>query len=149
MTLAMTVDRLLRRLVTAGAILLALSTATAWANPIGGGGALPGNSHAPGCVHAAGGKRKQMARVQDNRAEQEFELTVDGVTAIAAYQIEGDTIVFTHTQVPERIAGHGVGSRLIRGALDQVRDRGLRVIAQCPFVADYIRRHPEYRDLLR
>lgn len=149
MTLAMTIDRLLRRLVTAGTMLLALTPTTAWANSIVGCGALPGNSNALRCVHAAGAERKQMARVQDNRAEQEFELTVDGVTAIAAYQIEDDTIVFTHTQVPERIAGHGVGSRLIRGALDQVRDRGLRVVAQCPFVADYIRRHPEYRDLLR
>ena len=90
-----------------------------------------------------------MTTVRDNRAEQEFELTIDGAVAIAAYQLEGDTIVFTHTQVPDRLAGHGVGSRLIRGALDQVRDRGLRVVPQCPFVADFIQRHPEYRDLLR
>ena len=86
--------------------------------------------------------------VRDNRAEQEFTLTVDGAVAIAAYQREGGRIVFTHTQVPEALEGHGVGSRLIRGALDLVRDQRLKVVAQCPFVAAYIQRHPEYRDLL-
>ena len=86
--------------------------------------------------------------IKDNRAEQEFELLVDGERAVAAYQLEGDRIVFTHTLVPEAIEGHGVGSRLIRGALDQVRDRGLKVVPQCQFVRAYIERHPEYRDLL-
>lgn len=89
-----------------------------------------------------------MNEVTDNRAEHEFELTVDGDRAIAAYQLEDDTIVFTHTLVPKRLEGHGIGSKLIRGALDAARDRGLKVIPQCPFVKAYIDRHPEYRDLL-
>ena len=87
-------------------------------------------------------------QVTDNRAEHEFELEVDGHRAIAAYQLEGDTIVFTHTLVPKKLEGRGVGSRLIRGALDAARDRGLKVIPQCPFVKAYIERHSEYRDLL-
>ncbi|KQT35185.1 acetyltransferase [Sphingomonas sp. Leaf412] len=86
--------------------------------------------------------------VRDNRAEAEFELDVDGHRAVAAYQLEGRTIVFTHTLVPPEIEGRGVGSKLIRGALDAARDRGLTVVPQCPFVRDYIARHPEYRDLL-
>lgn len=89
-----------------------------------------------------------MQQVRDNRSEQEFTLEVEGETAVAAYQREGDVVVFTHTVVPPRIEGHGVGSRLIRGALDIVRDEGLTVVAQCPFVAAYIERHPAYRDLL-
>ena len=88
-----------------------------------------------------------MQQVRDNRAEQEFELDVDGHRAIAAYQLEGDTIVFTHTKVPEAIEGRGVGSKLIRAALDAARDRGLKVVPQCRFVAAFIERHPEYRDL--
>ena len=87
--------------------------------------------------------------VYDNRAEQEFELEVDGKRAIAAYQREGDTIVFTHTHVPAALEGRGVGTKLIRAALDQVRDEGLRVIAQCPFVARFIERHPEYQGMLK
>ena len=89
-----------------------------------------------------------MPDVTDNRSEHEFELVVDGHRAVAAYQMEDDTIVFTHTVVPEAIEGRGVGSRLIRAALDSARDRKLKVIPQCPFVAAYIERHPEYRDLL-
>jgi len=87
--------------------------------------------------------------VRDNRAEQEFELDVDGHRAIAAYQIEGDTIVFTHTLVPKAIEGRGVASKLIRAALDSARDAGLKVVPQCPFVAAYIERHPEYRELVK
>jgi predicted GNAT family acetyltransferase len=86
--------------------------------------------------------------VRDNRAEQEFELEVDGHRAVAAYQLEGNRIVFTHTKVPHAIEGRGVGSRLIRAALDSARDQHLTVVPQCPFVATYIERHPEYRDLL-
>jgi predicted GNAT family acetyltransferase len=89
-----------------------------------------------------------MDIVRDNKAEHEFELVVDGHRAIAAYQLEDDTIVFTHTIVPKAIEGRGVASKLIRGALDQVRDRGLKVVAQCPFVAAYIKRHPDTQDLL-
>lgn len=89
-----------------------------------------------------------MQAVQDNRSEQEFTLEVDGEVAVAAYQREGNTIVFTHTAVPPRLEGHGVGSRLVRGALDQARDQRLTVVPQCPFVRAFIAKHPEYRDLL-
>lgn len=89
-----------------------------------------------------------MEPVRDNTSEQEFELTVDGTRAVAAYQLEDATIVFTHTLVPPEIEGRGVGSKLIRAALDSARDRGLTVVPQCPFVAAYIARHPEYRDLV-
>ena len=86
--------------------------------------------------------------LRDNRAEQEFEMMVDGKRAVAAYQREGGVITFTHTKVPPAIEGHGIGSKLIRFALDAARDERLKVDPQCPFVASYIERHPEYRDLL-
>ena len=93
-----------------------------------------------------------METVRDNRAEQEFELTVAAAgerwRAVAAYQLEGDTIVFTHTVVPPAVEGRGVGGKLVRGALDLVRDRGLRVVPQCPFVRAWIDRHSAYSDLL-
>ena len=88
------------------------------------------------------------SKVIDNGAEHRFELAEGGANAIAAYRIEGDTISFTHTVVPEEIEGQGVGSRLVRGALDQVREKGLRVAPLCHFVKGYIERHPEYQDLL-
>ena len=90
-----------------------------------------------------------MAEVTDNRAESRFELETEGGTAIAAYRrSEGGRIVFTHTEVPAELEGQGIGSALIRGALDQVRAEGLKVVPACSFVRAWIERHPEAQDLL-
>lgn len=86
------------------------------------------------------------AEVRDNTAEQRYELAVDGELAVAAYRVEGDRVVFTHTVVPAAIEGRGVGSRLVGAALADVRRRGLSVVPECPFVRAYIERHPEERD---
>jgi predicted GNAT family acetyltransferase len=86
--------------------------------------------------------------VVDNPARHRFELEVDGETAFAAYRFEGNDIVFYHTVVPDALSGRGIGSRLVRGALEQVRARGLKVVPLCPFVRAYIEKHPEEQDLL-
>ena len=54
-----------------------------------------------------------------------------------------------HTEVPEALSGKGVGSKLVAGALTQVRADGLKVVAECSFVRTYLARHPEYADLLK
>ncbi|MCB1413453.1 MAG: N-acetyltransferase [Xanthobacteraceae bacterium] len=87
--------------------------------------------------------------VRDNPDEQRFELSVEGHLAAAYYERAGDVITFVHTEVPDALAGRGVGSKLVRGALDQARGRGLKVVAQCPFVKGYIEKHPDYADLLK
>jgi 2'-5' RNA ligase len=89
-----------------------------------------------------------ISAVRDNPAARRFELDIDGALAVAQYRLDGDTILFTHTEVPARLQGRGIGSRLVRGALDAARARGLRVVPLCSFVADYIRRHPEVKDLV-
>jgi hypothetical protein len=90
----------------------------------------------------------QMADVTNNRGESRFELQVEGGTALAAYRLSEGRIVFTHTEVPEALEGQGIGSRLVKGALDQVRGEGLKVVPACAFVRGYIDRHAEYQDLL-
>ena len=87
-------------------------------------------------------------RVRDNAARQRFELEVDGATALAHYSLKPGVITFTHTEVPPALGGRGIGSQLARGALDAARGRGLKVVAECPFIAGYIAKHPEYADLL-
>lgn len=87
--------------------------------------------------------------VVDNPAQQRFELEVSGHLAAAYYKIEGDVITFVHTEVPPELGGQGVGSRLVKGALDQVRARGWKVVAQCPFVKAYIEKHADYQNLLK
>jgi uncharacterized protein len=69
--------------------------------------------------------------------------------AASYYQISDGIITFIHTDVPAELGGKGIGSKLIRGALDQVRADGLKVIPQCPFVKAFIEKHPDYQDLLK
>ncbi|MBN9062543.1 MAG: N-acetyltransferase [Rhizobiales bacterium 65-9] len=89
-----------------------------------------------------------MTSVRDNSAAARFELDSEGHTAFAEYRLAGDVITFTHTVVPKELGGKGVGSALARGALDQVRARGLKVVAQCPFIAAFIKKNEDYADLL-
>ena len=86
--------------------------------------------------------------VRDNPAEGQFEAHVDGAVAVAAYTLDGDRIAFTHTEVPKTLEGRGVGSALIAAALAAARERGLKVVPLCSFVAAYMKRHPETADLL-
>ena len=77
-----------------------------------------------------------------------YELSVDGKLAVSEYNRLTNAVMLTHTEVPEALEGQGVGSALARGALDDVRAQGLEVIPLCPFIAAFIRRHPEYLDLV-
>ncbi|SDX78554.1 hypothetical protein SAMN05660209_01231 [Geodermatophilus africanus] len=72
----------------------------------------------------------------------------DRVLGLAAYRRHGDRVVFTHTEVDPDAGGSGVGSTLVRGALDDVRAHGRRVVPRCPFVRAWIERHPDYADLV-
>lgn len=87
--------------------------------------------------------------VEDNPAGRRFEILVDdGLAGFAAYELRPGLVVFTHTKVEPDFQDMGVGTALVRGALDQVRERGDRVIPRCSFVAAFIERHPEYAGLL-
>jgi predicted GNAT family acetyltransferase len=87
--------------------------------------------------------------VRDNPAENRYELTVDGHLAGAYYKLADGVITFVHTEVPKELGGRGIGSQLVKGALDDVRARNLKVVAQCPFVAGYIGKHADYSGLLK
>jgi uncharacterized protein len=89
-----------------------------------------------------------MSDVVNNRAHHRYELTVDGHLAATYYEVADNVISFIHTEVPPELGGKGIGSKLVKGALDQVRADGLKVIAQCPFVKAYIDKHPDYANLL-
>ncbi len=86
--------------------------------------------------------------VQNNEAEQQFEVRVDGLLAVLVYERYDDRIVFLHTEVPATLEGRGIGSVLARSALEDARARQLWVVPRCPFVRSYIERHPEYRTLV-
>ena len=88
------------------------------------------------------------AKVIDHPDRSRFELALDDDVAVACYRLQGDRIVLTHTEVPPRFSGQGVGSRLAQGVFDAIRASGRKAVAECPFMAAYAGRHPECADLL-
>lgn len=87
--------------------------------------------------------------VRDDPQELRYEAIRDGrLVGVIRYRIEPGVVVLVHTEVDEAVEGTGVGSQLVRGALADLRARGLRVVPLCPFVAAYMRRHPEDADLV-
>jgi predicted GNAT family acetyltransferase len=87
--------------------------------------------------------------VRNNEQESRFEVAVDGDVAVSEYHREGNTITFTHTIVPESMEGKGIAGAIVKAALEHARSEKLEVVPQCAFVASYIKRHPEYEDLVR
>jgi predicted GNAT family acetyltransferase len=87
--------------------------------------------------------------VRDNPDAARYELFVAGELAgFASYVLNGETMTMPHAEVEPRFEGRGLGSRLAAFALDDVRRRGLSVVPRCPFIAAYIKRHPDYADLV-
>ena len=88
------------------------------------------------------------ATVRDNPDRHRYELEVEGHVAVAEYRRAAGVITFVHTVVPKELGGKGVGSTLARGALEDVRQRGLKVVAECPFIKGFVDKHAEFNDLL-
>lgn len=86
--------------------------------------------------------------VVHNEAAGRFEAVVDGLLSVCEYRLQGGQLLLTHTEVPPALAGRGIAAALVAANLDWARARGLRVRPLCSYVATYMRRHPETRDLL-
>lgn len=86
--------------------------------------------------------------VRDDPVRRRYELVVGDGLAFIDYRRDGRVITMTHAEVPREFRGGGVGAALVAGALALVRERGEKVVPRCPFVAHYMRRHPEVHDLL-
>lgn len=88
-------------------------------------------------------------KLQHNPDLSRYELFVDDrLATVAEYRLQDDTATFHHTETDPAFRGRGLAAMLVRWALDDARKRGRRVIPSCWFVADFVRQHPEYRDLL-
>ena len=87
--------------------------------------------------------------VVDDPAELRYELRRGrDLVGQIRYATEPGLVVLIHTEVAEAVEGQGLGSLLVRSALDDIRARGLRVAPVCPFVLSYLERHPEYAELV-
>jgi predicted GNAT family acetyltransferase len=85
--------------------------------------------------------------VRDNKTQSRFELDVGGAVAFANYRRAPGTLIITHTETPSALRGRGIASELVQGALELIRAEGLKVVAGCGFVVDYLQKHPEFADL--
>jgi predicted GNAT family acetyltransferase len=88
-------------------------------------------------------------RVTRSPDEHKYLLLVGELEAGYITYAERDSeVILFHTEVDGSVEGRGLGSTLVSGALDDIRARGLQVVALCPFVRAYLKRHPEYADLV-
>ncbi|HVY33084.1 MAG TPA: GNAT family N-acetyltransferase [Caulobacteraceae bacterium] len=97
---------------------------------------------------ATGSAGAETEHVVDNPARSRFELKVGGEIAFADYRLKPGLLAITHVETPPDLQGGGVAARVMKGVLDYARDNGLKVAPLCPYAEVYIRRHPEYRDLV-
>ena len=91
---------------------------------------------------------KQDIKIVHNESAKRFETTIDGNIGYISYQERDGKLVYDHTIVPQELGGRGVGSALVKHALNYARDNDKKVVPQCSFVSSYIDKHPDYQDLL-
>ncbi len=89
-------------------------------------------------------------QIRNNPDKNRYEAWLgDELAGFAEYRLRDESIVFVHTVVEDKFEGEGVGSTLVRGALDDVqRDGELDVVVKCPFITKWIGEHPDYKHLL-
>ncbi len=86
-------------------------------------------------------------RIVDNLNKKRFELREQGGVAFATYRREGDRVVILHVESPPELRGIGLAARLMAGLLEYSRARHQKVMAVCPYAAEFVRRHPQYQDV--
>jgi predicted GNAT family acetyltransferase len=87
-------------------------------------------------------------RVFHNEIAHRFELQIAGLRALLTYRRFPDRFIIDHTEVPEPLEGKGLAAMLASSALDFARENHLRVVPLCPYVSHFLRKHPEYQDLV-
>jgi predicted GNAT family acetyltransferase len=88
-------------------------------------------------------------QIVDNESAPRYEALVsDRVAGFVDYRAAGTRRILIHTEVDPEFEGRGIGSRLARGVLDDIRARGLTARVYCPFISAYLERHPEYDDVI-
>lgn len=86
--------------------------------------------------------------VTENTERKRFEAEVEGKVAFVEYIRAKDAVYLNHTEVPSGLEGKGIGSKLVKGVLETLDEEGAKIAPLCPFIASYIKRHPEWKRLL-
>jgi predicted GNAT family acetyltransferase len=89
-----------------------------------------------------------MSHIRDNDSLNRFEMDVEGKVAFISYRRHDGIVSLDHTEVPPALSGRGAGSALVRGTLELASERGYKIIPHCSFIISFMRRHPEFHELL-
>lgn len=90
----------------------------------------------------------EAVSVVNNEERQQFQVRVDGEIAYLEYRWSDGVLVLMHTEVPEKLGGRGIGSALAGYAFGYARERGLRVKVYCPFVLAWLKKHPQFGEMV-
>ena len=90
--------------------------------------------------------RRTKAKV--NNELHRLELEVEGTIAFIEYELDRDTLILIHTEVPAALEGKGAGSAIVQKALQYAKDNNYKIVPICPFVQSYLKRHKEWRDII-
>ena len=91
---------------------------------------------------------KPAYELKNNRINKQFEFHIDGLVPKMEYIRAKEKIFLTHTEVPKKLEGQGIASQLVKAVLEEIERQDLTLVPLCPFVAGYIKRHPEWRKLV-
>lgn len=87
-------------------------------------------------------------QVERNEGEEQFEAMVGGEKAVLTYAEQNGKLYLLHTQVPEAMEGHGIGSALVKSAMEYARQKEVKVVPFCPFARAWLHRHPGYDEMV-
>jgi predicted GNAT family acetyltransferase len=86
--------------------------------------------------------------ITNNTQQQQFEVRIEDNLAVLVYRFYKNDIALMHTNVPDALEGQGIASALAKHALEWVKEQHKKILVYCPFVASYLKRHPEYNVLI-
>ena len=86
--------------------------------------------------------------IKENTDKRRFEVKLDDSFAFIDFIRAEDKMYLTHTEVPSQMEGKGVGSALVKFAFQKIEEEERKLVPLCPFVASYVKKHPEYSTLL-
>ena len=87
-------------------------------------------------------------KIKENKEKKRFEVEVENKLALIEYIRAEDKMYLTHTEVPSELEGKGIASSMAKQVLQQIKDEDLKLVPLCPFIASYVKRHPEWKEIL-
>ena len=87
-------------------------------------------------------------KIKENTEKKRFEVEVENKIALIEYIRAEDKMYLTHTEVPTELEGKGIASSMAKQVLQHIKDENLKLVPLCPFIASYIKRHPEWKEIL-